>query len=70
MNITTNRARQIGLMLLLTAVLNHEHLLTGHGAGAPQSAGLLRLGRDLVRRTDGDEAAGGELASASGFQRF
>jgi len=60
MNITTNRARQIGLVLLLTGVLNQAHLLTSHGAGTPQTSGLLRLGRDLLRRTGGGEATGAE----------
>jgi hypothetical protein len=62
MNITTNRARQIGLVLLLTGVLNQAHAVTNHGAGAPQSSGLLRLGRDLMRRTGG-EATGAEGTS-------
>ena len=57
MNISLLRARQWSLALLLTGLLNSEHLLANHAGTVPQSAGLLRLGRDLMRRTGGSEAA-------------
>jgi hypothetical protein len=57
MNITLLRARQWSLALLLIGLLNSEHLLADHAGTAPSSAGLLRLGRDLMRRTSGSEAA-------------
>ena len=53
MNITAKRARSLSLVLLLSALLNHGIFQT-HGLGAGQPAyGLLRLGRDLMRRTSG-----------------
>ena len=59
MNITAKRARSLSLVLLLSALLNHGVFQT-HNVGAGQPTyGLLRLGRDLMRRTGGfatDEA--------------
>jgi hypothetical protein len=53
MNITANRARSLSLVLLLSALLNHGVFQT-HDVGAAQPTyGLLRLGRDLMRRTGG-----------------
>jgi hypothetical protein len=57
MNISLLRARRFSLALLLIGLLNSEHLLADHAGTYPQSAGLLRLGRDLMRRTGGSEAA-------------
>jgi len=58
MNITLLRARQWSLALLLVGLLNSEHLLADHAGIAPQSSGLLRLARDLMRRTSGIGAEG------------
>jgi hypothetical protein len=63
MNITLLRARQWSLALLLVGLLNHEHLLADYAGTSPQSSGLLRLGRDLMRRTGGSEAAEGAAAN-------
>jgi hypothetical protein len=53
MNITAKRARSLSLVLLLSALLNHGVFPT-HDLGArPPTYGLLRLGRDLMRRTGG-----------------
>lgn len=53
MNISANRARSLSLVLLLSALLNHGVFQT-HNVGAGQPTyGLLRLGRDLMRRTGG-----------------
>src|SRR5258708_17183006 len=57
MNITLLRPRQWSLALLLVGLLNSEHLLADYAGTAAQSSGLLRLGRDLMRRTSGSEAA-------------
>ena len=66
MNITLLRTRQWSLALLLVGLLNSEHLLADHAGTAPQSAGLLRLGRDLMRRTSGSET---EKAEERGERR-
>ena len=63
MNITLLRARQWSLALLLIGLLNSEHLLADYAGTAPQSSGLLRLGRDLMRRTSGSEGAEGAAAN-------
>jgi hypothetical protein len=63
MNITLLRARQWSLALLLVGLLNSEHLLADYAGTAPQSSGLLRLGRDLMRRTSGSEGADGAAAN-------
>jgi hypothetical protein len=53
MNITAKRARCLSLVLLLSALLNHGVFPT-HDLGARQPTyGLLRLGRDLMRRNGG-----------------
>jgi hypothetical protein len=53
MNISANRARSLSLLLLLSALLNHGVFQARNvGAGQP-TYGLLRLGRDLMRRTGG-----------------
>jgi hypothetical protein len=44
-------------------LLNSEHLLADYAGTAPQSSGLLRLGRDLMRRTSGSESAEGAAAN-------
>ena len=53
MNISAKRARSLSLVLLVSALLNHGVFPT-HDLGArPPTYGLLRLGRDLMRRTGG-----------------
>jgi hypothetical protein len=59
MNITLLSARQWSLALLLVGLLGSGHLLADYAGTAPQSSGLLRLGRDLMRRTSGSEGAEG-----------
>jgi hypothetical protein len=58
MSITLLRARQISLALLVIAVVDHGHLRENHLCGASHSSGLLRLGRDLTRRTSGVDTDG------------
>jgi hypothetical protein len=68
MNISANRARSLSLLLLLSALLNHGVFQTQHvGAGQP-TYGLLRLGRDLMRRTGG--FAVDETAAIEGGRRL
>jgi len=50
MNSLIYRARQISLALLVVAVVDHGHLQTDYSGSTPQSWGLLRLGRDIMRR--------------------
>lgn len=51
MNINANRVRSSSLILLLWALLNHG-AFQAHDLGTGQrTSGLLRLGRDLTRRT-------------------
>jgi hypothetical protein len=50
MNTVMLRARQMSLALLIIAVVDHGHLLPNYSGEKPQSSGLLRLGRDLMRR--------------------
>jgi len=50
MNSLIFRARQISLALLVVAVVDHGHLQTDYSGSTPQSWGLLRLGRDIMRR--------------------
>jgi len=54
MNTTILRARQMSLALLVIAVIDHGHLQTDYSGGAPHSSGLVRLGRDLMRRAGGE----------------
>jgi len=58
MNIRIIQARQLTLALLVIAVVNHGHLQADFSGAKPGSSGLLRLGRDLMRR------AGGEICQA------
>jgi hypothetical protein len=56
MNITADRARSLSLILLLAALLNHG-ILQPHDLGAgQQTSGMLRLARDLMRRTGGEQS--------------
>jgi hypothetical protein len=57
MNTTMLRARQMSLALLVVAVVNHGHLEADYSGSKPGSSGLLRLGRDLMRRAGGEITA-------------
>jgi hypothetical protein len=54
MNSMVLRARQMSLALLVMAVIDHGHLQTDCSGATPGSSGLMRLGRDLMRRAGGD----------------
>ncbi len=54
MNTTMLRARQMSLALLVVAVVNHGHFEADYSGSRPGSSGLLRLGRDLMRRAGGE----------------
>jgi hypothetical protein len=62
MNTTILRARQMSLALLVIAVVDHGHLQTDYSGGAHHSSGLVRLGRDLIRRAGGETTA--EIAAS------
>ena len=62
MNATILRARQMSLALLVVAVVNHGHLEPDYSGASPGSSGLMRLGRDLMRRAGGEVTA--EVAAA------
>jgi hypothetical protein len=66
MKISLYRARQLSLALLVVAVVDHGHLHNDYSGAAPRSSGLLRLGRDLLRRTGGETDEG---PSASKWER-
>jgi hypothetical protein len=50
MNASLFRARQISLALLVIAVVEHGHLNADYTGASPNTSGLLRLGRELLRR--------------------
>jgi hypothetical protein len=50
MNASLFRARQLSLALLVIAVVEHGHLNADYTGASPNTSGLLRLGRDLLRR--------------------
>jgi hypothetical protein len=50
MNSTIFRARQMSLALLIIAVIDNGHLQVDYSGATPHSSGLIRLGRDLMRR--------------------
>jgi len=62
MNTTILRARQMSLALLVIAVIDRGHLQADYSGAAPGSSGLMRLGRDLMRRAGGETTA--EAAAA------
>jgi hypothetical protein len=51
------RARQMSLALLVIAVVDHGHLGADYSGESPTTSGLMRLGRDLVRRAGGEATA-------------
>jgi hypothetical protein len=67
MNTMMLRARQMSLALLVVAVVDHGHLQTDYSGATPSSSGLMRLGRDLMRRAGGEitaEVAASDWASS------
>lgn len=67
MNSMIFRARQMSLALLVVAVVDHGHMQTDYSGATPQSWGLLRLGRDIMRRSGCHlDAPGVESAGAAG----
>jgi hypothetical protein len=67
MKISLYRARQLSLALLVVAVVDHGHLHNDYSGAAPNTSGLLRLGRDVLRRCSGGETGG--AASSSKWER-
>jgi hypothetical protein len=65
MKISLYRARQLSLALLVVAVVDHGHLRNDYSGAAPSTSGLLRLGRDLLRRGGGGETSEATNASKS-----
>jgi hypothetical protein len=63
MKISLYRSRQLSLALLVVAVVDHGHMHNDYSGAAPNSSGLLRLGRDVLRRWSGSEF--GEAAASS-----
>jgi hypothetical protein len=57
MGITLLRARQMSLALLVIAVVEHGNLSVDCSGATPRSSGLMRLGRDLMRRAGSEAAA-------------
>ena len=67
MNTMILRARQMSLALLVVAVVDHGHLKADYSGATPGGSGLMRLGRDLMRRAGGEvtaEVAASDWASA------
>jgi hypothetical protein len=62
MNSMILRARQMSLALLVIAVVDHGHLQADYSGATPGSSGLMRLGRDLMRRAGGEITA--EIAAS------
>jgi hypothetical protein len=60
------RARQVSLALLVVAVVDHGHVQTDYSGSTPQSWGLLRLGRDIMRRAGRDSDAQGVESAGGG----
>jgi len=54
MNSLILRAREMSLALLVVAVIDHGHLQADYSGATPHSSGLMRLGRDLMRRAGGE----------------
>jgi hypothetical protein len=50
MRATSIRVRQLSLAWLIIAVMVHGHMQTDFTGTCPQSSGLMRLGRDFVRK--------------------
>jgi hypothetical protein len=60
----------MSLALLVIAVVDHGHLQADYSGATPTTSGLMRLGRDLMRRTAGDiDVAGAAGATSSRSRR-
>jgi len=57
MNNMILRARQMSLALIVVAVVDHGHLQVDYSGAKPSGSGLMRLGRDLMRRAGGEVSA-------------
>ena len=57
MNTMILRARQMSLALIVVAVVDHGHLQADYSGSTPSGSGLMRLGRDLMRRAGGEVTA-------------
>jgi hypothetical protein len=67
MNTMILRARQMSLALIVVAVVDHGHLQADYSGATPSTGGLMRLGRDLMRRAGGEvtaEVAASDWASS------
>jgi hypothetical protein len=69
MNTTIFRARQMSLALLVVAVIDHGHLQVDYSGGTPNSSGLMRLGRDLMRRAGGEATAEARSDAAADLRK-
>jgi hypothetical protein len=57
MNTMMLRARQMSLALIVVAVVDHGHPQADYSGATPSGSGLVRLGRDLMRRAGGEVTA-------------
>jgi hypothetical protein len=57
MSTITLNVRSVGLALLILASIGRADLNAGLPGSGPHFSGLGRLGRDLVRRANGEEIA-------------
>jgi len=67
MNNTLFRARQVSLALLVIAVVDHGHLQADYAGANPNTSGLMRLGRDLLRRQGNNEESPPQSGAATGL---
>src|SRR5271170_2927653 len=65
MNSMILRAREMSLALLVVAAIDHVHVQTDFSGATPHSSGLMRLGRDLMRRAGGEVMADGSSADST-----
>ena len=61
---TMLRARQMSLALLVIAVVDHGQLQADYSGATPSTSGLMRLGRDLMRRAGGESTVEVEVAAS------
>jgi hypothetical protein len=64
MNSMVLRARQMSLALLVAAVIDHGHMQADYSGAAPGSSGLMRLGRDLMRRAGSTRSVQANISSS------
>jgi hypothetical protein len=58
MSFTRNHSRALSVILLLSALLTHGVFQMPDSGAGLQTSGLLRLGRDLMRRTGAADVEG------------